>query len=72
MIGKPAQAVHISDDEFKSFLPPAAAQELLENMKLLEGPGYYAGESLEPSLALLEEKPTTWKEFVEKNRQKWA
>lgn len=72
MIGKPAQAVQISDDEFKSFLSPAAAQELLENMKLLEDPGYYAGESLEDSLGLLEERPTSWKEFVEKNKQKWA
>ncbi|PNP46112.1 hypothetical protein TGAMA5MH_02147 [Trichoderma gamsii] len=72
VIGKPAQAVQISDDKFKSFLSPAAAQELLENMKLLEDPGYYAGESLEPSLGLLEEKPITWKEFVEKNKHKWA
>lgn len=72
VMGKPAQAVQISDDKFKSFLPPAAAQELLENMKLLEDPGYYAGESLEESLSLLEEKPTTWKEFVQKNKQKWA
>ncbi|KAL7796750.1 hypothetical protein V8C37DRAFT_327260 [Trichoderma ceciliae] len=72
VIGKPAQAVQISDDKFKSFLSPVAAQELLENMKLLEDPGYYAGEALGESLALLEEKPTTWKEFVEKNKQKWA
>lgn len=72
VIGKPAQAVQISDDKFKSFLSPAAAQELLENMKLLEDPGYYAGASLEDSLALLEEKPTTWKEFVEKHKHKWA
>ncbi|KAM0477759.1 hypothetical protein ACHAPX_005523 [Trichoderma viride] len=72
VIGKPAQAVQISDDKFKSFLSPAVAQELLENMKLLEDPGYYAGESLESSLGLLEEKPTTWKQFVEKNKHKWA
>ncbi|KAM0262142.1 hypothetical protein ACHAQJ_001885 [Trichoderma viride] len=72
VIGKPAQAVQISDDKFKSFLSPAAAQELLENMKLLEDPGYYAGEALGESLALLEEKPVTWKEFVEKHKQKWA
>ncbi|RFU74814.1 hypothetical protein TARUN_7438 [Trichoderma arundinaceum] len=72
VIGKPAQAVQISDDEFKSFLSEAAGQELLENMKLLEDPGYYAGEALEGSLALLEEKPTTWKEFVEKNKHKWS
>ncbi|KAL6801308.1 hypothetical protein GGI42DRAFT_43012 [Trichoderma sp. SZMC 28013] len=72
VMGKPAHAVQIDDDKFKSFLSPVAAQELLENMKLLEDPGYYAGESLAGSLALLEEKPTTWKEFVEKNKQKWV
>ncbi|KAH6609087.1 hypothetical protein Trco_002433 [Trichoderma cornu-damae] len=72
VVGKPAQAVRISDDKFKSFLSATAAQELLENMKLLEDPGYYAGEALEGSLALLEEKPTTWKEFVGKNKDKWA
>ncbi|PTB65854.1 NmrA-domain-containing protein [Trichoderma citrinoviride] len=71
VMGKPAQAVQIPDDKFKSFLSPVAAQELLENMKLLEDPGYYAGESLGASLALLEEKPTTWKEFVEKHKEKW-
>ncbi|KAL7939283.1 hypothetical protein V8C35DRAFT_286224 [Trichoderma chlorosporum] len=72
VMGKPAQAVQIDDDKFKSFLSPVAAQELLENMKLLEDPGYYAGESLAGSLSLLEEKPTTWTEFVEKNKHKWA
>ncbi|KAL6887548.1 NmrA domain-containing protein [Trichoderma longibrachiatum] len=71
VMGKPAHAVQIPDDKFKSFLSPVAAQELLENMKLLEDPGYYAGESLGASLALLEEKPTTWKEFVEKHKEKW-
>ncbi|OPB44641.1 hypothetical protein A0O28_0029600 [Trichoderma guizhouense] len=72
VMGRPAHAVQIDDDKFKSFLSPVAAQELLENMKLLEDPGYYAGESLAGSLALLEEKPTTWKEFVEKNKEKWS
>ncbi|KAL7944933.1 hypothetical protein V8C42DRAFT_324121 [Trichoderma barbatum] len=72
VMGQPAHAVQIDDEMFKSFLPPPAAQELLENMKLLEDPGYYAGESLEESLSLLEEKPTTWKEYVEKNKQKWV
>ncbi|KAL6876941.1 NmrA domain-containing protein [Trichoderma novae-zelandiae] len=72
VMGKPAHAVQIPDDKFKSFLSPVAAQELLENMKLLEDPGYYAGESLGASLALLEEKPTTWKEFVEKHQEKWV
>lgn len=44
---------------------------MLENMLLLEDPGYYGGESLASSLALLDQKPTAWKEFVAKNRGKW-
>lgn len=57
---------------FKSFLPPAVAQEMLENMLLLEDPGYYGGADLSESLALLEEKPTTWRDFVAKNKDKFA
>ena len=33
--------------------------------------GYYGGADLTESLNLLEEKPTEWKDFVEKNREKW-
>ncbi|KAH8810906.1 hypothetical protein F5884DRAFT_875853 [Xylogone sp. PMI_703] len=69
--GKPATAVQVPEDTFKSFLPPNVAQELLENMLLLEDPGYYAGADLTESLKLVEEKPTTWKEFVAKNKAKW-
>ncbi|KAK5993037.1 NmrA-like family domain-containing protein 1 [Cladobotryum mycophilum] len=71
VIGKPAKAVQIPDETWKSFLSPSIAQEMMENFKLLEDPGYYGGEDLAESLALLEEKPTTWKEFVEQNKQKW-
>lgn len=71
VIGKPASYVHISDEEFKSRLPEGQAQELLENFQLLDEPGYYAGASLKESLELVDEKPTSWKEFVEKNKQHW-
>lgn len=57
----------ITAEEYKAVLPPAAAQEYLENHLLLEGPGYFAGAGLEESLAVLErdgKKPTSWKEFV--------
>lgn len=69
--GQKAEVVRVPEDTFKSFIPAPAAEEMLQNMQLLEDPGYYGGESLEPSLALLDEKPTTWKEFVAKNRGKW-
>lgn len=69
--GKPAVFQQVSDDDYKATLPPAAAQEMLENMLLLEEPGYYAGADLADSLKMLEEKPTTWKEFVAANKAKW-
>jgi hypothetical protein len=68
--GKPAASVQIPSEVFKSFLPHAA-QELLETMLLLEKPGYYDGADLSESLGLLSEKPTTWKTFVEHNKDMW-
>ncbi|KKZ64783.1 hypothetical protein EMCG_09324 [[Emmonsia] crescens] len=64
--GYPAKTVQISPELYKSFLPANMAQELLENHQLLESPGYYGGASLGESLAILEQKPTSWKEFVER------
>lgn len=61
----------VPQDAFKSALPPAIAQELLENILLFEDVGYYGGADLTESLALLDEKPTTWEAFVEKNKAKW-
>ena len=43
------------------------AEEMLENHLFIENPGYYNGASLKESLDLLEEKPTTWKEFLKKS-----
>lgn len=71
ILGKPANVVQVPNETFKSFLPPQVAQEMLENMLLLEDPGYYGGADLAESLSMLEEKPTTWKEFVEANKEKW-
>ncbi|KAG5989988.1 hypothetical protein E4U43_004388, partial [Claviceps pusilla] len=71
--GKKVSYVETPHDRFKSFLPAPAAQEMLENMLLLQGPGYYAGADLQPSLDLLgDDKPITWKEFAEKNKDKWV
>lgn len=70
--GKKATYKQVSNDAYKSFLPAPVAQELLENMLLLQDPGYYAGADLSSSLALLDRKPTTWKEFAKANTGKWA
>lgn len=69
--GKPAAAIQLSEDTFKSYLSPKIAQEMLENMLLLEDPGYYGGADLKESVSLLDEKPVSWKDFVEKNKEKW-
>ncbi|KAG5985440.1 hypothetical protein E4U55_000002 [Claviceps digitariae] len=70
--GKKVSYVETPHDAFKSFLPAPAAQELLENMLLLQSPGYYAGADLKPSLDLLgDDKPITWKAFAQKNKDKW-
>ena len=70
-IGQPAKFVTVSADKYKSFLPDQIAQEMLENMLLMEKPGYYLGADLAESLSLLDEKPTTWKNFVQANKDKW-
>lgn len=40
-------------------------------MLLLEDPGYYGGADLKESVSLLDDKPVSWKDFVEKNKEKW-
>ncbi|KAF4463980.1 nitrogen metabolic regulation nmr [Fusarium albosuccineum] len=71
VIGKPATFNQVPAETFKSFLPAPIADELTENMQLLEDPGYYGGADLKESLSLLDDKPITWKEFVQKYRAKW-
>lgn len=70
--GKKASWMQIPGDKYKSFLPPAIAQELLENHLLLEDTGYYGGAELKESLGLLEQEPTSWKEFVTKNAAQFS
>ncbi|KAH8697113.1 NmrA family transcriptional regulator [Talaromyces proteolyticus] len=70
--GKKASWTQIPGDNYKAFLPAAVAQEFLENHLLLEDPGYYASANLEESLALVQQQPTTWKEFVTNNVAKFA
>ncbi|KAK1248883.1 hypothetical protein MKX08_007103 [Trichoderma sp. CBMAI-0020] len=45
-------------------MPDFAAEELLQNFRLMNEGGYYAGEKLDWSLSLLEDKPTTWLEHL--------
>ncbi|OIW24042.1 NmrA-domain-containing protein [Coniochaeta ligniaria NRRL 30616] len=47
-------------------MPEFAAVELLENMRLLKEYGYYGGESLDETHKLVEDKLTTWEEFMRK------
>ncbi|KAJ5190700.1 uncharacterized protein N7498_009685 [Penicillium cinerascens] len=69
--GKKAVFMQISSEQYKAALPPAIAEEYLENQLFVEEPGYYLGEPLEPSLKLLDSRPTTWAEFVQKNASAW-
>jgi hypothetical protein len=69
--GKKAVFIQLPSEQYKANLPPAIANELLENHLFVKEPGYYLGESLEPSLNLLDSKPATWADFVEKNASLW-
>jgi hypothetical protein len=64
--GEKMAFMQVSPEQYRGYLPANVAQEMLETHLFIENPGYYAGESLEESLQLLEETPTTWKEFVER------
>ncbi|OMP88419.1 NmrA-like family domain-containing protein 1 [Diplodia seriata] len=62
--GKKTNYVQVSSEAYKGFLPDFMAEEMLENHLFVEDPGYYAGASLKDSLAILDEKPVSWKEYV--------
>ncbi|KAK7700440.1 hypothetical protein SLS57_012081 [Botryosphaeria dothidea] len=73
--GKKAQYLQVDAETYKSFLPEPIALEMLENHLFVEDPGYYAGKDLEESLDLLASvnlKPTSWKEFLAKNKAHFA
>lgn len=68
--GKTARFVQIGEETYKGFLPAQMAKEMLENHLLMDGPGYYGGQSLHESVTLVEEaglKLTTWKDFLARN-----
>ncbi|KAL8655907.1 MAG: hypothetical protein Q9210_000608 [Variospora velana] len=70
--GKKMGFSQLPGDVFKSIVgsttgaPEPIQEALLQNMRLLKEFGYYGGDKLEPNLAILTEKPTTWKEFAKK------
>ncbi|KAE8551374.1 hypothetical protein TMatcc_001318 [Talaromyces marneffei ATCC 18224] len=71
-LGVKAAAIQIPEETFKSFLPPPVAQELLENMLVMDREGYFGGESLDKSHFLLEDNLTTWKEHILRNKSLFA
>lgn len=69
--GKGAQFVTLDKDTYKRFLkmagmPDFVQEELYENMAFMNEFGYYGKRSLDESLALLDEKPTSLAEYFEK------
>ncbi|KXG48288.1 uncharacterized protein PGRI_021580 [Penicillium griseofulvum] len=48
-------------------VPDWAAEGILEMMRLVNEGGYFGFEPLEESLAVLEDKPTAWVDFLKKN-----
>lgn len=71
VIGKPAEFQQVPDDIFRSWMSAEHGQEMLENMKLLEDPGYYGNADLKESHSILDKEPMTWKKFVETYRERW-
>lgn len=69
--GKKASFVKVTPEQYRASLPEAIAEEYLENQLFVEDPGYFLGKSLDDSLVLLDSKPTTWAEFVQKNAAAW-
>ncbi|OBT75595.1 hypothetical protein VF21_05854 [Pseudogymnoascus sp. 05NY08] len=72
--GKKAQAVVADPKAWKAQLvsyglSEVAAEELYQNMRLMDEFGYYGGAPLEESQKILDEKLTTLKEFIEKQHQ---
>jgi hypothetical protein len=75
--GKKTAVNQITWEQFRSFLPPPVAEELTGNFQLIADPGYYVGEpadALDKSIGLVATaglgKPTSWKDYAEKNAEK--
>ncbi|MCJ1269575.1 hypothetical protein MMC22_009467 [Lobaria immixta] len=71
-VGKDAGYSVLPGDVFKGIMastgaPEVVQEEMLQNMRLMPEFGYFGGDSLDFSLGLLSEKPTTWKDFAKNN-----
>ncbi|CAD0024098.1 unnamed protein product [Aureobasidium pullulans] len=53
--GKSTHFASVTPEQYKSFLPEAIAEEMLENHLFVEKPGYYNGAELNESLSILED-----------------
>ncbi|BDD59550.1 hypothetical protein MAP00_004748 [Monascus purpureus] len=67
--GKDATYTELPHEVFKGIVastgaPEIVQEELLQNMRLIPEFGYYGGASLEPSIAIVDEPLTTWKEYM--------
>ncbi len=68
--GKTAKYVQITPEQYKEVLvkyagmPDFVAQEMVENFLLFDQFGYFFGESLDETHALLEDKLTTWEDHL--------
>lgn len=67
--GKDAGFSRLPDGVFKDIMastgaPEPVQEEMLQNMRLMPEFGYYGGDKLEPSLSILDEAPTTWKDYL--------
>lgn len=62
--GKKTHFMQIDSKMYMGFLPDFMAEEMLENHLFIEDPGYYAGEGLEKSHEILEDKLVSWKEYA--------
>ncbi|KAJ6190684.1 hypothetical protein N7519_000705 [Penicillium mononematosum] len=69
--GRKTRFVQVDTETYKSFMPRSMGEEMLENHLFIESPGYYKGQSLQESHALLEKagfQATTWKAYLERNK----
>ncbi|KAI8626728.1 NmrA-like family protein [Xylariaceae sp. FL1651] len=67
--GKTASYYQTPKDSFYAFMkgtgmPEFAVDEMYENMVLMQDYGYYGGESIDESLKFVEDRLTTWAEYI--------
>lgn len=63
--------MRVTGETFKAFLLQGHVDEFLNDYYLLEDPGYYGGEYLSGSLALLDEKPRGVRHLSRLRRRVW-